>query len=1318
MTRIARSFLMLFLTAGLAVMPVLPVSAAKNAGDIEIVTNRPGDVCRPGDEFSFTVKSTRRGYLTVVVWTSSDKMLLVYPRKGMKSNLVKPGEEIRYPAEGSVNVTKSIGTDVITAIMSEKPDAFVAPDNLEEKGRMTFVKDPEKANAAVEKVAKRDPNRIVTAILPVHSGAADAMLPFAVHTEKDWTFKAWVNSCEVEEGRPKPVYLWSSQPGLVEMVELTGDTGGRKSRAMTPGIAKIMKKDRTGIISFYNSNYDEALSGETSGKIRVEASTDSGLRTAVEIPVVMAGRTAAAQQAETPRPSSPNAGSTIGKTPLLTSTVSPSSSDLAVSIPGKVTVTIPGGFLSSPETVTISSVATESLPVEKTGDFGSLGIYDVSIGNLKQLPKPIEIAVTYDPARLRKDYAPADQIMAARWDEEEQRWKYLPVRIDDRTNTAVITTDHLCVFNVLMLLSITLGTADLAHAAYEHATFDVFHTPSFGVLYEKKAIENDNTLHDMAWKRLGGGANPKMRYLETRGGETKSGYRPGVPLFVQDVAGYLEDALEIYRDNRKFPFSYGRNLILPLSFLPVKINSSLITSKSAKGCFESLYDRIHVNTQYTDNVQSLKTVTAHELFHSIQHFSFNYLKMTQFADYLWWLEACAEYASCRVAWDCDSMGSKGDAGKEPFLNPKLLEGPLPATGQIDQNFDELEYDKSYIVDYLIRKGADFRDMHLFVAEGGGRGNPILSPLESFLLAAGKSLSELYADFAAHFLLSAESPLGGSEPFPQSLEASYRLPLSTQQKKERVEHVFRFPGNYCARLVSIRADVAGPDDETRRVVLKGEGLSGGTYFQAFILRDNRKPAGDPKPRAVLTVASPDDVVEVTRNDMLYILALNTSGSGASKGKIIVGDSAIDLSINPASIVDETGKRTWTFEGIAKSIPANVKSVAYEWNFGDTSDAVHETWDRPVTENISFKRTHTFSDEGSFDVTLELFDKTKGYEVSVAKTTAKVELTSGASIVFDPPIIVTEADTEIEIDAKIHKGPKNPRFEWNFGDGTPPEITDVPGVRHAFAAVGEHRMRVEMADAGDPERVLASDVGRVDVQEKADGGVSQGIRHMKSLMVEQVRLWLEYDYYTETVNGDRTACVIHGPFRYYSELDKTEVSAQYVHGYLDGPYRDVHGNGTVHCVGEFSHGEQTGKWVYSYPDGKAQYIYNYRGGKLDGEMVFYDENGRKTFEATAKNGLYSGPAKTYSEYNGKRYLSRTIDYGASSYTEIDYDPQGREQRRRTRQGTVGVHGERVVLFEFACAMEVGIRVPPECSTPTKFYFNKIEEKNKKSYQGGFY
>lgn len=1319
MTTMHRSFLILFLAAMLAVMQGLPALGWQDAVDIEILTNRPGDVCRPGEELTFSVKSSRKGYLTVVVWTSGEKMLLVYPTKGMKKNLVSPGEVIRYPAEGAVRVGKSIGTDMITAILSEKPTVFVTPDNLEDKGRMTFIKDPTKFNEAVEKAARRDPKRIVNTILPVHSGPADLPQPFAVHTEKEWTFKAWVASSEVEEGRPKPVYLWSSLPGLVHMVELIGDTGGAKSQAMTRGIAKIMEKGRPGIVSLYSTNYEEALAGETSGRIRVEASTDSGLRTTVEIPVVMAGKTSVAQNPETPPPSSPTDGSTVGKTPLLTQAVQPSSADQVVTLSGKVTVTIPGGFLSSPETVTISSVTPGSIPDEKTGDFGSLGVYDVAIGGLKQLPKPIEIAVAYDPARLRKEYAPADQIMAARWDEEELRWKYLPVRVDERTNSAIITTDHLCVFNVLLLLTITLGTADIAHAAYEKAVFDVFHTPNFGVLYEKAVIENDNILHDKAWKGTGGGANPNMRYLETRGGETKSGYRPGVPLFVQDVAGYLEDALEVYRDKRKFQFSYGRNLVLPLSFLPVKINSSLITGKSAKGCFESLYDRVHVNTQYTGNVKSLKTVTAHELFHSIQHFHFNYLKMTQFADYLWWLEACAEYASCRVAWDEDSMGSKGDAGKEPFLNPKLLEGPLPATGQIDQHFDEIEYDKSYFVDYLVRKGLDFRDLHIAVADGGSRGNPILSPLESFLLAGGNSLSELYADFAALFLLSSDSPLGGSEPFSESLDASYRLPLSTPQKKERVEHAFQFPGAYCARLISVKADVAGTgDDEARRLVLKAEGLSGGAYFQGFVLRNNRKPSGEPKPRAVLTVASPDDVVEVTRNDTLYILALNTSVSGAAAGKIIVGDSTVDLSINPASIVDATGKRTWAFEGIAKGIPANVKNVAYEWSFGDTSDSVRETWDRPVTEKISFKRSHTFTDEGTFDVTLELFDKTKGYDVSLAKTAAAVELNSAPSIVFDPPILVTEADSEIEIDARVHKAPKNPRFEWNFGDGTPPVITEAPGIRHAFAAVGEYRMRVEMTDAGDPERVLASDTGRADVQEKADGGVPQGIRHMKSLMLEEALLWLEYDYYTETVKDGKTACVIHGPFRYYSEKDKTEIVAQYVRGYLEGPYRDVHGNGTVHCVGEFSQGEKTGEWIYSYPDGKTQHVFHYREGKLDGQIIHSDEEGRKTFEATAKKGLYSGPAKTYGERDGKSYLSRIVDYGESSYTEIDYDYNGKEQRRRTRQGTVGVSGEQVALIEFACAMEIGIRVPPECSTPVKYYFNKIEEKNKKSYQGGFY
>jgi hypothetical protein len=60
-------------------------------------------------------------------------------------------------------------------------------------------------------------------------------------------------------------------------------------------------------------------------------------------------------------------------------------------------------------------------------------------------------------------------------------------------------------------------------------------------------------------------------------------------------------------------------------------------------------------------------------------------------------------------------------------------------------------------------------------------------------------------------------------------------------------------------------------------------------------------------------------------------------------------------------------------------------------------------------------------------------------------------------------------------------------------------------------------------------------------------------LRSLMVTNpngVELWIEDDYFCETVKDNKTACIIHGPFRYFTPDRQTEIKARCHQGYLHG------------------------------------------------------------------------------------------------------------------------------------------------------------------------
>lgn len=121
--------------------------------------------------------------------------------------------------------------------------------------------------------------------------------------------------------------------------------------------------------------------------------------------------------------------------------------------------------------------------------------------------------------------------------------------------------------------------------------------------------------------------------------------------------------------------------------------------------------------------------------------------------------------------------------------------------------------------------------------------------------------------------------------------------------------------------------------------------------------------------------------------VYILVVNTNNNGefsGSKDIIVSSSNAVELKINPNPISGSMNNSiSLTAESIG-SLPADVK---YVWSFGDGSSSI----------SVNNKNTveHTFSKEGEFTVTVELFDNSNNKQI--AKASAKATI-SGEFLVF--------------------------------------------------------------------------------------------------------------------------------------------------------------------------------------------------------------------------------------------------------------------------------------------------------------------------------
>ena len=377
----------------------------------------------------------------------------------------------------------------------------------------------------------------------------------------------------------------------------------------------------------------------------------------------------------------------IDATDTVSMRLQPSASPQTVSYGNLVRVTVPGGLLRSPETLTIAPV--RSVP-RAAFVATSVPAYEISLGALSELPVPLAIDFEYEPNLGQASTARPPELLALRFDRERASFQPLPTTVDVQGRRAAFTTTHL-------------------------SSFLLARAPVFQP-YDARLIQDD-ALGRLA-RALMGPTEPGLQpdfdtvlvtsnFVHTyRRAEVAALSRTfvapevwpgkGIPKLPEVVAQSLEEALVKYGWLvTKAPVPLTR----PLSVTYVR-RTGLFSGEPAPAAYEHGLDRIEVDTSASavkNEPSRYRNRSAHELFHALQN---RWLggrrrggakcaeptlrRPLSFPHGYWWVEASAEVAACRLAFDmADRMGKSPDD-----IYPYLLDYALSREG-LPENTHEI-----------------------------------------------------------------------------------------------------------------------------------------------------------------------------------------------------------------------------------------------------------------------------------------------------------------------------------------------------------------------------------------------------------------------------------------------------------------------------------------------------------------------------------------------------------------------------------------------------------------------------------------------------
>ncbi|MGD9732230.1 MAG: toxin-antitoxin system YwqK family antitoxin [Desulfamplus sp.] len=923
-------------------------------------------------------------------------------------------------------------------------------------------------------------------------------------------------------------------------------------------------------------------------------------------------------------------------TPLASKSVSPSSVDQIVNYKDEVSVTIPPGILDTTRTLSISRI--ENVRADSTAPFAELSAFDVNINGLEQLDGYIEITVKYNPDLVNPEYSAEEQLIAMRWNEQDNFWLPLPYKVNAQNQTLSFYTDHLSMF-VFGSIGVMIATIPVTWAG-EKLLNNVYVTPegNFRLLYSKSWIEADVTLENYTWINT----TYKNPFYPI------SSYQTGHPKCIQDIGNLLEAALKNYVS----AYNFQNPVSLPVVFggkpsnpITVKIDSLWVLMPVIGGNpnYEKIWENIHLPT---DNLKDFYThdsyaTLGHELFHRIQAEYYKKYGMIYQGKSFWWIEAAAEYAGNRVAWADKKLlnNSNAETGSNFFTYPISTTGVI---GNIKGwgASREYQYAASAFVQFLVEKqGLNFKDMIEYVAQG--------NPLERLDGYNGLDLAQSYRDFAAWGIF-------GDDSFLKKYSVSEIVEKNeTVNLVEKTTFKISFTGGNNSSVDIYKFDKKY--ERTSTVPASVSNIENGDIYAfdadeqvfLYLLATN---TGDIDETLNVSVKAFVDGEEQKDFEKKYTFDLK-GGYSARLWTIEINNKIPTLTITPNEILDGKADQEYTFQFIAENIPDSIQNVYFEFDFGDYQS--HSTGKSDVIAvsggKAEFEISYTYPsgiNECTINVNLKDLKEVlsdKKLAQSAAKIYFHTVTIQGARIVIyelqDNQNEITETFEAIALPDGIY------RFDWDFGDGSKFSEVKQAGekskVSHTYTGLKDgDKFNVSVSIYSQTGELFATDKILLSIESQSNEHLCNGeeVDYSQLTKVEYQNLL----YYRNT-DGQS-----HGFYQEWYDALRTKLWRQglYCNGKKNGIWTYCwQDTGNKYQEVSYIDDIRNGIWVEWDKDGNKIKEGNYLNDKETGIWTWWYENGNKADEGSYTNGLQTGLWTSWYENGFKKAEGNYTNGGQS-------------------------------------------------------------------------
>ena len=136
------------------------------------------------------------------------------------------------------------------------------------------------------------------------------------------------------------------------------------------------------------------------------------------------------------------------------------------------------------------------------------------------------------------------------------------------------------------------------------------------------------------------------------------------------------------------------------------------------------------------------------------------------------------------------------------------------------------------------------------------------------------------------------------------------------------------------------------------------------------------------------------------------------------------------IEPSSLLNGRLEKN-TFKATLENVPASIKNIKFQWNFGDGSK---------IMDSSEGEMSHVFTQPGPFEITVKAFNRNNGQMIAMKKL--KVE------IIQDPPVTPTINTTESQVKTLTHREKyPNGKLKVQYTYLVRPDRTQVNGLKPA-------------------------------------------------------------------------------------------------------------------------------------------------------------------------------------------------------------------------------------------------------------------------------